>query len=324
MDRGKYILRIIKNNPELRKEKIIVDLLLYIESIIPEDCRENFYNNLKTLKIDFDKTDTRERTEDFEKIKLNASYYFVDNKIVILNSYYLDTLNMAVNVNNPMAFYLLKLSRVILHELFHTSSTEYDPVTMITKIGFNTFPSNNPKDCNRGLNEGLTDVLTMNYNENYVDNLSGYYLEVQIVRQLMSLIGYKVLIESYFKCEGIKNIVDSLLTIFGSEDDAYEMFELIEKNFVHRHENIYQNTLANIQTKMVKYFIAKMEKAIQSNMHPNEILSMINDFEHILITEEKIADYSPDNHYLDIDKSLILFYEFKEEFILSSKLRTIA
>ena len=42
---------ILSNNNDIDNKEFVINFLNFLESIIPENCRDNFYRNLETVKI---------------------------------------------------------------------------------------------------------------------------------------------------------------------------------------------------------------------------------------------------------------------------------
>lgn len=66
------IMQIINSNNALDNKGYLSNFLQWLENIIPLECRENFYNNIKTLKTDLN-------------LDINFSEPIVKQKITIRN-----------------------------------------------------------------------------------------------------------------------------------------------------------------------------------------------------------------------------------------------
>ena len=85
-----YLIRIIKSNQnlleDLKKSQYIqnefLGMVRSIESMIPEDSRENFYKNLKTLRINI--IDTQDMKENAAGVYKKKSNEICINKNMIL------------------------------------------------------------------------------------------------------------------------------------------------------------------------------------------------------------------------------------------------
>ena len=81
-DFSKPIKNILEQNDDIKPQKYIITLLNFLENIIPENVRKNFYRNLRTLLIelnfDYDFSNVDENTNEIRgkcKLKPYKSYF---------------------------------------------------------------------------------------------------------------------------------------------------------------------------------------------------------------------------------------------------------
>ena len=202
---------ILRNNNDIENKDYIINFLNWLENIIPEEYRTNFYRNLETLKVklNFDCDFSNIQTNN-EKNETCAGYNITTNTLNVSPSYLKRTWEVAQKTNNPIAFYWREVSSTILHELSHMASSRYDSNTKISFCGFDIYPSTKQSDSNRGLTEGMTEIIAMAGVPNTIEIASRYYFEASFVNQLIAIVGLNVISESYFGNKGTKEIEKEL------------------------------------------------------------------------------------------------------------------
>lgn len=201
---------IIRSNSELSKFPRLVSILNKVESIIPGDSRERFYNNLKTLHISFSSLH-------------DESYYDYRNNAIIINPGYHKYVDVDVSQEEKKQLLLLIYDSNLCHELIHMASTKYDTENNEINSGFLTIRDNKP--FNYYLNEGFTELLTLQvYPKMY--NFSGYKDTVYITALINNLIGNIDAIKKMYFSDGT---VEDLKKSFIDSQDYGEIFERIEE-----------------------------------------------------------------------------------------------
>lgn len=268
---------IIDNNEELKRNEMVPNLLEWLESIIPEDSRNNFYKNIDTLKIESGPT----------------SYNVEKNTISIDKSSYSDE---------------YELSKDYLHELIHMASSNGKD-----KSGYDNCESTNLNEQNRALTEGIVEYLT---NKGINDTISNNSIECLVAGQLIEVVGLDVVLENFFKNGSLEHIESKLRDIKEQHynDQAEGLLRGIEIAYTFKNADE-QNVLGNVQLSLLDYFDKKCENVYKEPHGEEKIGTMINNYEKYLITSEKIliAGDSP-SKYTGIDESIERFNGIKNKY----------
>ena len=297
------IENIAKNNPSLNANyDYFLSFLNYIEGIIPENYKENFYKNLESITIDLDdKGINNENNLGCYNAKLN--------KIVINSKKIRESLQSSNTLSDDT--YWKAVNTTLIHELYHVASTHYDKETGIMLSGFDKL-SNNVNDSNVGLNEGFTDVLTYAAMPDAPDYIFGYVFEDFIAAQLTFVVSPEIMIESYFGNHGTSLLVDKLCDIKNDKTSASSLFTLIDLNFFMPSGE--QTLLGTIQSRLVEYFKLKILNDIKSGVTEEEINSSITNFKSVLITNNLLNARGMDpSNYPNLNESIESFSKFEEE-----------
>lgn len=312
------IENILRNNNDIENKDYIINFLNWLENIIPEDYRTNFYRNLETLKVklNFD-CDLNNIETNNEKSETCAGYNIVTNTLNINPSYLKRTWEIAQVTNNPTEFYWREVNETILHELCHMASSRYDADKKISLCGFNIYPTNKQSDSNRGLTEGMTEIIAMAGVPNTIEIASGYYFEASFVNQLIAIVGRDIMLESYFGNKGTKEIEKELDNYGNNFLNSSLLFRRIEDNFYLKDFEGKQGVLAGIQATLIEYYKNKMLFYIQNNLiSKEEVEQSLTFYETMLITPEKLKLMNKDpNNYIGIYDSIEKFNIVKEEII---------
>ena len=301
------LTELINSNNEIENKPYVLNFLKWLEKIIPENCRENLYTNIKTLKTSLNldiKLD--ESTYIEEKNMTFAGYNTSKNSLNINKESLLILWNIAKNKDNPKEFYWKEYAESLLHELSHMASSKYDVKTKISLCGFDKFPAENEEDKNRGLTEGFTEIISMAGISDTLELSSIYYIEACLINQLTKLIGIDIFEKSYFSNLGIYPLKEKLQELINDQEKSYELFRNIELNF--QIKDIYgkQNVLGNIQSSILDY----LEQKLKISNNPKEI---IDDYKNYLITPELLELLLKNKeNYIGIEESINKFEKLQE------------
>ncbi|MDD2434819.1 MAG: hypothetical protein PHO63_01040 [Bacilli bacterium] len=310
---------ITKQNPSLENNyEYLMYFFDFLERVIPENYHNNFYRNLETLKL--------ELNFDLINQELDGStskYFYTEagryntrkNELIMDVSSHQELLKISQKTENPEQFFWLHTNATLLHELSHMASSYYDEKACLSYCGYDLYPAIEKHFSNRGLTEGMTEVIAMAGFPGTIEIASGYYIEALFINQLIQIVGKKVMAESYFGNEGTSKIEDELNKLIDEPEIASVLFRRIEDNFNLRDVKCQQTVLANIQSTLVTYFKKKIESSYE-NKDFSELENSVNIFEAMLVTPEKLEVMEKDPHnYIGLDESIKEFYKLKEDFL---------
>lgn len=307
---------LISQNDKLDNKEYIINFLNWLEKIIPEECRDNFYRNVKTLKatlnLNFNIEDNTVVITD--GYSTAGGYNTRKNELIISKTSLIELKTISNTTNNPEEFYWKEYAKTLLHELAHMASTNYNKDTGVSLCGFDKYPPSEEEDKNRGLTEGFTEIITMTGIPNTIEISSGYYIEACLINQLIQIIGSEIFIKSYFSNLGIKPIKEELYRLIPDENKTFSLFRNIELNFQIRSFEEEQSVLGNIQLSILDYLEKKLEVLLENN-DINSIKNCLEIFEDFLITPDKlcILKMEPQN-YLMLEESINKFKNIKQKY----------
>lgn len=310
-----YLKKLIIENDGLDNKHYLLRPLTWLEEVIPVDCRENFYSNLKNLQT------ILELDLDFSKPKpvnidnnLTGNYNTKDN-ILRINSDFLHELWQLSKKNpNPEQFFWNYYNVILLHELTHMASSNYNSSTDISLCGFDVYPTDKEFEKNRGLTEGFTELIALIGTSNVNEFTSGYYIEANIVSQLIQLVGLQPFLQGYFANKGTILIKDELNKIIKNDIKAENLLRSIEINYQIRNLEQEQNVLGNIQRIILEYLEKKCELLLNNN-EVKELETLLNNFEALIITSDKlkIIKNNPKN-YIGIEECSLKLNDIIEKY----------
>lgn len=310
-----------ENNDLKYKDEILLPLLEFLESIIPENCRHHFYQNLSTLKIDyhFDSNFLAEEMVDVSFLQM-GSYDVIENEIEVTKVGLKFIWEYFHGHSDFKELFGNEVGVILLHELCHMASAYYDKENHIIMCGFDVYSCDNDfESMHRGLVEGMTEFIShMGISD--IKIASQYLVEALFVNQLCQIVGCDLMFESYFRHLGTNKIENALSKIDSRDGDynyAKEFFMKFEDNYQLRHHNIKQSLLANIQSSLIHYYRCKLMHDIHCNdMSSKSIMESIYNFEQALIVPEKLLFMKKDpSNYIGLDRALKEFFDFKESII---------
>ena len=315
--------QVVYSNQKLDNKEYLLTYLEWLENIIPEDCKLNFYNNLKSLtaKLNLDVDLSKLSSSDSFKTETSGSYNTRDNSLEMPLKTMLGVYNISRINSNPDEFFWRHYSQTLLHELTHVASSSYNAETGVALSGFDKYPPERETDKNRGLTEGFTEIISMAGVPGTIEISSGYYIEECLINQIIQLIGPQVFLKSYFGNKGTVLLEKELRKIIDNEKLAFELFRNIELNYQIKDLNTNQSILGNIQNILLYYLDRKCE-LLAANNEIKEINQIFDTYELMLVTPEKLSmmQKNPDN-YIGLKESIARFNSIKEKYsyLLSDK-----
>lgn len=311
------LLNLVNSNEKIENKPYIQNFLNWLENTIPENCRNNFYNNIETistsLKLDINFSNFKMNSQK-ENVAVCAGYNTCENSLSMDEESLFMLWQMVQKTNDPQEFYWREYSKTLLHELSHMSSSKYDKTTGISLCGFDKFPPETEEDKNRGLTEGFTEIIAMTGVPRTIEISSGYYIETSLVAQLIQIIGLDVFSRSYFSNLGITEIKEKLQNIINDDNKSFKLFRDIELNFQIGYLSEKQNVLGNIQSTILDYLDKKIEILLLNN-NLDEINQIITNFQQMLITPHKLEIMLKNpNDYIGVEESVSKFEKIKEKY----------
>lgn len=224
-------------------------MLKNIETIIPEDSRENFYKNLKTLRLDV--SDTTEVAQNV------AGLYSGRTNKICINKNLLDKLS----ANNQLQG-VDELEDVILmtiyHELLHMASTTRDEETNYYASGFQHMERNEDGDFLyseefQGMTEGFTEKLTiLAFGKKNFESDSEYERQMNLVEHISQLTGLESMKRAYFNNRNGMSPVDNELEKVDGNTSHIELYQAIEQDYMENENKPIQIVEIENDTRGVK------------------------------------------------------------------------
>ena len=221
------LLQDLAKNQYIQNE--FLGVLRSIEASIPEDCRQNFYGNLKTLRLNIG--DMANKGEDIAGV-----YNGKSNKIVI-NKCILDKLKENYNIQ-----YVEELKDCILmamyHELLHMASCTRDEKTNYYAGGFQHIERNEDgeflySEDLKGMTEGFTERLTMLvFGKRTYESHSIYGRQMNFTEHLSKLTDLETMKRAYFNNRNGMALVDKKLEKLDGKGSHIDLYEDIERRLL--------------------------------------------------------------------------------------------
>lgn len=298
----------INSNKSISNISLIKVMFEFLEQNIPEEDKDNFYENIKTLKLNFHDVDTN-----------LAARYDAYNNIIEIEKDKIDEINQSLKTGN----FDLQTGINLIHELTHMASRRKEENNFY--CGFTKYPSAYESDKNDGLTEGMTELIAINAFQSNHKYMSPYYFELCFVNQLLNLVGRPILVESYFGNKGIKDLEIQLNKIIPDKDKSNLLFRLIELNFQALKLRRPQNFAGRVQDMLLDYFEAKLEYLISTKEYTKEQIEyLIYYFENSLVKPEllHLINKDPDN-YIGLIESNERFYEIVNKYNKLNRSKTL-
>lgn len=269
MDKN-YLIELLNSNEgllqDLTQSKFLQDnfigLLRNIESIIPDDCRDNFYRNLQVMRISFD-------TE--------RSFSLVSAPLIGIDKRFVSFVDNHIYSNTGLD-YEEELLMMTYHELLHISSNTFQVIDdkVVGASGFQDIPKikdnkyvYEKEDEFNGLTEGFTQYLTLvAFGRNFDKDLSNYGEQLSSVRKLVEKVGLETMKKAYFNNRnGMEPIKDKLVEI-GEDPNLY--LELEEQCHVAEQRFTRNDTIEATQDVKTSDIRKETAELVQSALQTQE------------------------------------------------------
>lgn len=308
---------LVINNPAIERKDFVMNFLNWLEDIIPEDCRENFYRNVATLKTALNlHVISSDLPEKIDEYTISGGYNTINNSLTINETYLYELIRIANTSADPKDFFWRQYCETLLHELAHMASSKFNPDTKVALCGFDTFPPGSNKEKNRGLTEGFTEIIAMAGVPGTAELSSMYYVEASLINQMIQLIGKDVFIKAYFTNQGTAPMEEKLNEIIDDPTMSSSLFRNIELNFSIRHVKEEQNVLGNIQLTLLDYLEKKLE-VLFANNEVDEIGKILSAYEMMMVTPEKLEAMQRDPQlFVGVEESISRFSEIKNKYTM--------
>ncbi len=226
---------IINKNAELKKHPSIISILKKIEYLIPLNVRDNFYRNLRTLKVEL----SSNKGEDY------AYYEFKENELYIctdVDGYLLGDWEKDIKDKTKNKI----IESTLCHEFMHMASTKYYSDSNLINSGFSSIIGDD-KVLNNYLNEGFTEMFAeILYPESFL--YSGYKDTTCIANIITSIVGLDKIKELYFS-NSLAISLENYLKSFANEIDVKSIFYWVSNIFwgkIKKNKDDYNNSLKNV------------------------------------------------------------------------------
>lgn len=307
---------LIQNNPQIDNKESVLELLSWLETMIPTNCRENLYRNIATATIILDETEDLEEETSIDGSIVTGGYNIQENKLRFVTKAIEKIWEEAQTKPNPEEAFGNEIARLTLHELVHLASSYYDKETGKSYCGFNVYPADDESQMNMGLTEGMTEYITSVGVPDADDTKSSYYIETLFVVQLTFLVGGLTMLSSFFANKGISPLEEKLNQIISDPNMSFQLFRNIENNYEVDELDEVQSFMGDVQKTLIEYLIVKVTKEKEKeDFDSRATLKMLTDYETMLVTDDVLRQMGKiPNNYLGIKESVQKFKEFKKSF----------
>lgn len=318
MDKN-YLYQIFNANQELLQDldrcqylqNEFFGLLRRIEVDIPEDCRENFYKNLKTLRLNLSATTKQQGN-------IVGIYNVKTNKICV-NENIINDINFSNNVQ-----YVENLKdtilRVVYHELSHMASATRDEKTNYYATGFQHIEKTEDGEFLyseefSGMSEGFTEFLTNQaFGKRTYESLSTYGRQINFVEHLTELTDLETMKKAYYDNRNGMSPIEKKLEEIDDRNSHMDLYQDIEQDYrstnnQNENEEYDEYLLFDIEKRLLHLSSEKAKKLLENN--PNMTNDEIVDFwkrtartmnfpEKLELMEEEAAQHKGIEHLREL------------------------
>ena len=298
---------IAKNNPTFSiNQEGWRTVISNIESVIPEDARNNFYRNLQSVQIEV--TNEEETRKDTGTMR--AGYYNpVENKLCFSEEALQLLKSMPLHDGSDGSVRALS---IVVHELLHMASSHYDKDTGIVRSGMDILNTDGTSiSANSALTEGITENLAALVVEKIIGKpmqqdvfeISGYQKQMLVAGQMQLLCNDDVL-SDYFKAEGTTKTREKIKEYIANnelseeivEEETNYLFSRIEDSYLlqqFEHEDNFSSSMPHlIQNTMLTALSGKLDEYIQKGIisTPEHLNDFCDIFQKKMLISENGVD----------------------------------
>lgn len=297
-----HLLQINTKTPANIK-KIIENVIVEVEEYIPTDLRESFYNNLGTVRVESNHSSKLHRSSK----NAYGFYSGYDNNLVFVYDNIEKRYEYLKKFKDGDVLYQQFVDKLIAHELFHMASFKSDDFEYTYSCGIISYPRDSHFQQCTGLNESITELFAIKCTNSKTIVTDPYFIESTMLNLLLTIVDSKIVMETYFRNNGIEPIVDEIAKYTTDRKHAYRVITLFEEAFVSSRHSIPSNAYSNYQKSLINLLLVKA-----SRLKNDECNKLIGKFEHYLITPQLIDRTNLNNTIiLELESSVNVFYNLK-------------
>lgn len=311
---GATYLELLVEQNETIKEKLAFKLLLsWIDDILPEEKKSDFYEKVRTLEVIEDpenKLFKKLMEKNSSSTHLIPGAYIANYNALIINRVALDIFK---ENGEETEYYKSVYYNTLIHELLHMASSGKEENDRMT-CGFSILPPKIDEDINMGLTEAYTQFLA-NMAIPGIGGIGTYDTEIALLEQLMLIINPEVIYKSYFLNLGTTQIEKELDYYCPEPDKSYDLMRQMEYSYVFIRKSKDTSILYGVQDILLDYLKSKGELLIQYEK-PEEVEALLTKYEKALITRSKGEYYGSEivsHPYIEYNESK--FNSIKEKLL---------
>lgn len=267
------LLQDLDNNEYIKSQ--FLGLLRNIEITIPQDSRENFYTNLKTLRLS---------ARTMKEAVFGA--YLKQTNTICINKDAFNILNKDGAIQNNQELEDLILMS-IYHELLHMAQTTRDETTNYYATGFQHIERNENGEILyeeelKGMTEGFTELLTLQaFGKKIYESFSSYGRQANLLAHLSLLTDLDTIKRACFNNRNGMLPIDRTLGAIDGINSHLSLYQDIEKDYrVSEKKSISNSSDANLLTSIEMQLLQLSSKKIKMLLEKNPRMSRedISDF----------------------------------------------
>lgn len=264
ISKNEFLLQDVEPTQQMQID--VVGVLRNIESIIPEDSRENFYTNLRTLRVVYG--------DELLDEKNAAGLYNKKTNTITLNR------NIFTSVGSLDGQALM----TIYHEMLHMASTRRDERTGYFASGFQNLVQDENGEVLyeeelTGMTEGFTELLvTQAFGKRTFETMAAYGKQMNFTEHLALIAKMETIKRAYFNNSKGMAKVDKELESLDESITPTELYGSIESEYraSERNETHPSRMIADIEQILLHLSREKAVALVREN--PNITSDEINEY----------------------------------------------